>query len=78
MLKYLSSDYIKFPKPPEEGQHSTSLFLETHSFPQCLGSIDGTHIAVIEPQHHYTNSLSRKGCNSINVPAACDYGRCCW
>ena len=49
IAKYPSSDYIKVPKSPGEFQHSTSPFLETHGFPQCLGTIDGTHIEVVEP-----------------------------
>ena len=44
IVKYFSSDYMKVPKSPEEVEHSTSLFLETHSFPQCLETIDGAHI----------------------------------
>ena len=53
IVKYLSSDYMKVPKSPEEVEHSTSLFLETHGILQCLGAIDGTHIKVIEPRHNY-------------------------
>ena len=49
IVKYLSSDYMKVPKSPEEVEHSTSLFLETHGFPQCLSAIGGTHIEVTEP-----------------------------
>ena len=55
IVKYLSSDYRKVPKSPEEVEHSTSLFLETHGFSKCLGAIDETHIVVIEPQPHYTD-----------------------
>ena len=49
IVKYLSSDYMKVRKSPEEVQHSTSLFLETHGFPQFLGAIDEVHIEAIEP-----------------------------
>ena len=40
---------MKVSKSPEEVEHSSSLFLETHGFPQCLGTIDKTHIEVKEP-----------------------------
>ena len=43
IVKYHSSDYMKVSKSPQEVEHFTSLFMETHGFPQCLGAIDGTH-----------------------------------
>ena len=66
---------MKVPKLPEEFEHSTSLFLETHGFPQYLGAINGTH-DVIEPWHHYNDYINRKSYTSINVRAACDYKYC--
>ena len=67
---------MKVPKSPEEVEHSTSLIIDTHGFPQCLGAIDGTHTEVIEPQHHYTDYINRTGYTSINAQAACDYKYC--
>lgn len=65
ILKYLPSYYKKVPKSQIEVEHSTSLVLETHGFPQCHGAIDKTYIEVIEPQHHYTNYINRKGYTSM-------------
>ena len=76
IVKYLSSDYMKVPKSPEEVEHSTSLIIDTHGFPQCLGSINGTHTEVIELQHHYTDYINRTGYTSINAQAVCDYKYC--
>ena len=67
---------MKVPKSPVKVEHSTALFLETHGIPQCLSAIDGTHIEVIKPRHHYTDYINRKGYTSINVQAACDYKYC--
>ena len=50
-------------------------FLETDSFPRCIGAIDGTHIKTKETNEHYSDYINRKGCYSINVQAVCDY-RC--
>ena len=67
---------MKVPKSPEKVEHSTFLFLETHGFSECLGAIDGTPIKFIEPRHHYTNYINRKGYTSITEQAACDYKYC--
>ena len=76
IVKYFSSDYMKIPKSPEEVEHFTSLFLETHGFPKCLGATDGTHNEVIEPRYHYPDYINRKGYTSINVQGAYDYKYC--
>ena len=67
---------MKVPKSPEKVEHSTSLFLETHGIPQCLGAIDGTYIEIKEPRHHYTDYINRKGYTSISVQTTCDYNYC--
>ena len=67
---------MKIPKSPEEVEHFTSLFLETHGFPKCLGATDGTHNEVIEPRYHYPDYINRKGYTSINVQGAYDYKYC--
>ena len=56
---------MKIPKSPEEVEHFTSLFLETHGFPKCLGATDGTHNDVIEPRYHYPDYIHRKGYTSV-------------
>ena len=68
IVKHLSPDYIKVSKSPEGVEHSTSLFLETYGFPQCLGAIDVRE----EPGHHCTDYINRKGYTSINVQAVCN------
>ena len=42
---HLAGKYIKLPRTEEEVNESYSLFFEKHGFPQCLGAVDGTHIA---------------------------------
>ena len=39
IVKYLSNNYLKFPKSPEEVEHFTSLFLGTHDFTPSLNAM---------------------------------------
>ena len=55
----------------------TSEYLEVHGFPQCIGAIDGTHIAIAEPSEHYADVINRKGYISLNAQLVCDY-KCCF
>ena len=54
----------------------TSEYLEVHGFLQCIGAIDGTHIAITEPSEHYADVINRKGYISLNAQVVCDYKYC--
>ena len=43
---HLVDKCIKLPRTEEEVNESCSLFFEKHGFPQCFGTVDGTHIAI--------------------------------
>jgi hypothetical protein len=52
-------------------------FLEKFNFPNVIGAIDCTHIAIVSPPHQNPNQpalayFNRKGFYSINVQAVCD------
>ncbi|XP_040973941.1 putative nuclease HARBI1 isoform X1 [Gossypium hirsutum] len=45
-------------------------------FKDCIGAIDGTHIAVILPPNEQVPSIGRKGIPTQNVMAVCDFNMC--
>ena len=58
---HLADKYVKLPRAEEEVNESCSLFFEKHGFPQCLGAVDGTHIAIKRPSENSTDYSNRKG-----------------
>ena len=50
-----------------------SVNYQFHGFPQCIGAVDGTHVAMREPTENASDFINRKGYTSINVQAASDY-----
>ena len=70
---YLGRELMKLQKNVTEVEALTENFLNAHSFPHCLGAIDGTYIHVKQPRENYTDYMNRKGFLSINVQAFCDY-----
>lgn len=47
-------------------------FMRSYNFPGCIGAIDCTHIAIIQPSIEEHNFLNRKGFHSLNVQVVCD------
>ena len=64
--------------PTNEGdfQELTDGYLEAHRFPQCIGTIDETHIGIAETSEHYSDFINMKDYFSLNVQAVCDYKYC--
>ena len=63
---------IKFPATAQERETTKAKFMHKFGFPNVLGAIDGTHVAIKSPtvnEHLYVNRHQR---HSINVQAVCD------
>ena len=77
IIEFLGKDYMKLPETVAGVENLTQKFLEHHGFPQCIGTIDGTHISICQPKQNYVDYINKKGFTSINTEALCDY-RCCF
>nr|CAI5860141.1 unnamed protein product [Callosobruchus analis] len=74
---HLSPLYIKFPITAEEVSVVKDGFFEVHQFPNLIGVIDCTHIAIVPPKvddpiNPAVVYINRKGFHSINVQAIFD------
>ena len=56
--------YISFPIGDEVSEVVRG-FKEKWGFPQCVGSVDGSHIPVTSPSMNHTDYYNRKGWYSI-------------
>ena len=45
-------------------------------FKDCIGAIDGTHIAIHVPANKKIPFIGRKGITTTNVLAVCDFNLC--
>ena len=68
----LMSLYVSFPAG-EQLNEVVQGFKGKWGFPQCAGSIDGSHISVTPPAMNHTDYYNRKGFYSILVQAVVDH-----
>ena len=57
---HLMSKYIKMPRTGEVVEESVSKFYSKHGFPQCIGAIDGTHLAIKQPSENTADYINHK------------------
>ncbi len=68
----LSARYIRFPYTAEEQQHIMDDFVRQTGFPNVLGAIDCTHVAIRAPRANEYVYVNRKNVHSINVQLMCN------
>lgn len=56
---------LQFPSTSEDWNHIANNFGLKYQFWNCLGAIDGKHIAIIKPKHSGTTCFNYKGFFSI-------------
>ena len=56
---FLGPKLIKLPTTENSGEKLTNELLGTHEFPQCIVTIDATHIEIAELNEHYSDYINR-------------------
>ena len=70
---HLAPKYIQIPSTENEVQEMVGQFYERRGFPQYLGAVDGTHIAINRPSVTSScNFVNRKDHFTLNCQAAAD------
>ncbi|KAJ8971817.1 hypothetical protein NQ314_000528 [Rhamnusium bicolor] len=72
---HLLHRYVRFPTTDNEIRRVKQQFLEKQNFPNAIGAIDGTHVAIFSPKvddpiYPAVAYLNRKGYHSINIYGA--------
>jgi len=68
---HLGPKYIKSPLTEKALKDKVTSFYNAFYVPQCLGAIDGTHVAIKQPMFNSTDFINRKGYYSLNFQACC-------
>ena len=76
IVKYMGPNLIKLPTAEDEVRNLASRFYTNHSFPQCIGAIDCTHVPTKQPLKKLHGLHYRKGYASLNIQALCNYNYC--
>ena len=71
-VECLLPEYIKIPNGAALTE-DTEGFKVDHGFPQCIGTVDGTHILIISPQDCPADYYNRKGWHSIILQGVVDH-----
>ena len=68
----LSKQYIKFPSNIIQTREVMASFYNLDHFPNVLGCVDGTQIAIVSPSTNEHLYVFRKGFHVLNVQVVCD------
>ncbi|CAH3175390.1 unnamed protein product [Porites lobata] len=70
----MTPKYIRFPVTDVECLAAMATFND-QPIPNCVGTIDGSHIRIIRPHNYSTDYYNLKGYYSVLLQAVCD-GNC--
>ena len=68
----LAADYFTCPRTPAEWRKVAQGFWKHLNFPNCIGALDGKHIAIKKPPHSGSEYFNYKGFTSIVMMALVD------
>jgi len=71
-LTKLAPEFITFPTDPQKIISNKLSFYSVAGFPNVLGAIDCTHVAIKSPSLHEEAFVNRKGIHTVNIQAVCD------
>ena len=72
IVESLMDIWMPFPKGPADWQKIADEFLKQWNFPNCIGALDGKHIAINQPWHSVANYRNYKGFFSVILMALVD------
>jgi len=70
-LKF-TKEFIKFPNSLQDWMGVKEDFYRVAKFPNIIGAIDGTHIAIKRPKENEVGFVNRKQYHSMNVQVICN------
>lgn len=73
-MAFMTPKYIRFPVTDVECLAAMATFND-QPIPNCVGTIDGSHIRIIRPHNYSTDYYNLKGYYSVLLQAVCD-GNC--
>lgn len=68
----MTSRYIRFPHTAGELANTKRQFAATLGFPNVIGAVDCTHVAIRAPRVNENAYVNRKHVHSINVQVICN------
>jgi len=71
-LNKLAPKFIYFPTDTKTTIANKLSFYSVAGFPNILGAIDCTHVAIKAPSSHEEAFVNRKGIHTVNIQAVCD------
>ena len=76
IFEVLADDYMKCPDTPDEWRQVARGFERRWQFPNCLGALDGKHVAIRCPPHAGSLYFDYKKFHSIVLMALVDAEYC--